>query len=109
MTSTYNAINLMLATYSIQTAFFGSIGNILTFSICMRKNLRKTPTFIFIAFMALIDILSLSFWNLNPLLLVLFGKIMGDFNEESCKILSFLQLFSLQTSAFLLVSRIINF
>jgi hypothetical protein len=101
----YYSINIILSIYSILIAVFGSIGNILTFSICMSKNLRKIPTFIFIGFMALIDILSLSMWNFNELLLTFYGLTIGDFNHLACKITSFLQLFSLQTSAFLLVSK----
>ncbi len=99
----FGVVAILLAIYSVLLSVFGTIGNLLTFLVTIRARLRILPTYIFISFMMLVDTLSLHFWNYTQLLVMLFNRPMSEINLATCKITSFLQFFSLQTSAFLLV------
>ncbi len=104
MVSVYYTWNVVISYYSIVLATLGTIGNFIACAICLRKSLRKVPTFIFFAIMSLTNAFALYYWNLNDYFLTFFGHTMGDFNELSCKISTFLQMFFSQSSSFLLVS-----
>jgi hypothetical protein len=75
----------------------GTLTNVLAFIICLRKNLRKTPTFIFMAFMAISDTIALYSLNIENL---------SNINWFYCKIQYFINNFPLKTSAWFLVSLI---
>ena len=98
--SIYNKIN---SCYSVVVAGLGTIGNLMAMYVCLRKNLRKTPTFVFIAFVLPMDTLSLFFWNFNNFYTTFFNFLPVNNNLKTCKIVTFLQMFSLQSSAYLLV------
>ncbi len=104
MSVVYYNFNVFLAYYSIFLAIFGTIGNILSFIICLRPHLRKIPTFIFFAYMMIMHTISLYFWNFNIFILTFYGFTIGDVNLASCRITSYLQGVSFQSSAFLLVT-----
>jgi hypothetical protein len=89
--------------YGVALAVFGTIGNLISFGICLRPSLRNTPTFVFLACMMLVDTLGLYFFNLNVFFSFTYGLYAGDYSREACISTSFLQGFSFQSSAFLLV------
>ncbi len=94
---------LIVISYSLLLVAFGTIGNLISVFICIGKRLRKTPTFVFLAIKALVDILPLYLWNLNPILYWVYGYNMGDISLWSCRIATFLYSFSMESSIFILV------
>jgi hypothetical protein len=106
MPATDDAVNSYLAflsVYVIVLAVVGTIGNIFSFFVCLRKELRKVPTFVFLAFTMLADSLCLYFWNINTYMIRFKGYSIAYIDIESCRITTFLQGISLQSSAYLLV------
>ena len=79
------------------------IGNGLAFLI-FRTNteMRKSSTITFLSFVAILDILSLFDWNLSNFLFPYFSIKLEDLNIVSCKIFSFIQFFSSESSAIIL-------
>jgi hypothetical protein len=52
-------VNKIVSVSIIFLSSIGIIGNVISFVICMRKDLRKVPTFIFMAFVSILNILKL--------------------------------------------------
>jgi hypothetical protein len=52
-------LNKIVSVSIIFLSSIGIIGNIISIVICMRKELRKVPTFIFMAFVSILNILKL--------------------------------------------------
>jgi hypothetical protein len=50
MSSLYRDIYVSISTFTTALTVVGTVGNILSLLVCLRPNIRKTPTFIFIAF-----------------------------------------------------------
>ena len=101
--SPFEIFNRVIGAYALFILIFGTIGNIITSLICFRKRLRKTTFFCFMSIISILDIFSLYTWNLSSFLIPYFN-IMHDFSSVPwCKISSFMQFFSLQSSAWLLV------
>ena len=92
-----------ISVYALILIFLGTIGNIFTFMVCIK--LRKTTTFVFLAFISVSDSLILYFWNLNHFTDTFFGIDLQNYNIYSCKFGCFLQFTSMQVSAWLLVTR----
>lgn len=100
----YELLNKIIGIYSVFLAIFGTIGNLISFSVCIRKKLRKTPAFVFMAIMNLFESLSLYFWNMNSFYIAfIFSMPIGDVNRIACKLTTFFQYFSSTVSAYLLV------
>ena len=97
-------IQKVLAVYSIILVILGTIGNALTCLVCLKKKLRCITTFILIAFMAISETASIYIWNVDHFILPFFGFEIEYLNIYSCKISVFIQFFSLECSAWLLVS-----
>ena len=101
--------NSILSTERILSIVFLSIfilaiiGNSLAFVIFQtNKEMRKSSTITFLSFVAILDILSLLNWNLSAILNPNFSIKLENINSISCKILSFIQFFSFQSSAIIL-------
>jgi hypothetical protein len=97
-----------LAVYSLFLVIFGTIGNLCTCFICMRKSLRKTTCFVFLSFISIIDIFTLYTWNLSNFIVPFYGYFHENSNIIWCKLSVFLQFFSLQSSAWLLVTMTVE-
>lgn len=106
MKDIFAKINQLLAIYCLLLIIFGTIGNLFSFFICMRKNLRKIPTFVFLSYMLLTETITLYLWNLNHFTSTYFGYVIDGIDINLCKFFFFTQLTSLQVSAWLLVSLI---
>ena len=101
---TINVIQKIFASYSLFLILFGSTSNTISFCICLRKNLIKVPTFVFLSFMMISDIFALCFWNLNHFVAPFFNFIFEGFGVEMCKFFFTSQLIAFQYSAWCLVS-----
>ena len=85
--------NQAIGIYSVTLAVLGSLGNIIVFITCLRKSLRKVPTFVFLAFLSLIDMSSLYFYNLNDYFTAFYNLTIADFGLMACKFTSFFAMF----------------
>jgi hypothetical protein len=94
----------ILASYSICLIIFGSFGNIISFCVCLRKNLIKVPTFVFLCFMMMSDMFALYFWNLDHFVTPFFGFLFEGFSVDMCRFFFTSQLIAFQFSAWALVS-----
>jgi hypothetical protein len=93
----------IIAAYNMILIVFGTIGNILTITICLRKRLRKINTFKLFAFNALLDTIGLYEWNLRQFVLYYFNIDLSFTYLWYCNLSSFLQYVSFETSAWFLV------
>ena len=86
---------------SLCIAIFGTIGNFLIAYISVKT--RSNSTFVLLRYLAINDALSLYFWNINHFIQSTFDIDIQNSNIYSCKMGSFIQFSSLQTSAWTLV------
>ena len=100
----YAFISRFLGIYTVILMVFGSAGNLLSMFICMRKKLRAIPTFVFVIYMLFCDTLSLYFWNLDQFFNEFYGYeyVMELASIHACRVVTFLQLFSLTIKVCLL-------
>ena len=89
--------------YSLGLGVFGSIGNILIFLTCVLR-LRSQVSFVFMAYLAATDFVSLYGWNLAHFVDAFFEPGLLRNTVMKCRVLSFFQYSSMQSSAWLLVS-----
>lgn len=84
--------------FPIATVTVGTIGNLLAFLIIIsNKELRILSTMVYLAFLCIINTLSLIHWNLDFHFLIINYKItMVDSNMIVCKLLTFIQYTSFQ-------------
>ena len=93
----------ILSYFSLVIILIGVIFNTLTFLvIVLNKVLRKTSSMVYLLYVSIFYTLSLLVWNLNHFLYPNFGIELESLNMITCKILTFIQFFSLQSSGFLL-------
>ena len=95
----------MLRVISLVVTIVGTLGNALIFLTCVLR-LRKQVTFVFLAFMALMDTASLYEWNLGHFIDNFVGKSFMTPTLITCRVFDFVQYLSLQSSAWLLVSML---
>lgn len=97
-----------LGVWCLVLTIVGTIGNLFIFLICVTK-LRSQVTFVFIAFLAVVDALSLYEWNLTHFYEAFhISSALVDGNILICRLISFSQYITLHSSAWLLVSRLSN-
>jgi hypothetical protein len=94
-------INTVIAILSVILSIFGIFFNIISMIICLKRELRKSPTFIFKIFINLMNIMPLI-----TIVLCLFIKHfiefeLNSFNFELGKVILFLTLWSSQSSAYI--------
>ena len=97
----------ILSYFSLVILLVGICFNTFTF-IIIYKNLRKITSMIYISYISVNYTLSLFTWNLDQFLLPTFGFRIEFLNIINCKIFMFIQLFSLQSSGFLLTMLTID-
>ena len=99
----FKTMKLVIAYSPFLIIALGITGNPASlFFIVSSKLLRKMSSMVIIAFISIIDILSLFTWNLNIFYVYKFGIKYVHTNIYLCKIMIFIQYFSLQSSGFLL-------
>ena len=102
-------ISKAIGIYSILISLIGTFGNLSAALICLKKPLRETPTFIFVGFGLLTDIVTLYFWNVDHFLLAFESYQIEEVNIDLCRFTILFQTTSLQWSAWLLVIKLSNF
>ena len=105
---TLEIIAKVIGIYSLGLLLIGTIGNFCAALVCLRKSLRKTPTFVFIGFALFSDTVSLYFWNINHYLEAFESYVIEDISVTMCRLATFFQTTSLQWSAWLLVILTLN-
>jgi hypothetical protein len=102
--SVYFKYELLGSRYALLLIILGTICNITTFTILLRRNMRKHTCMRCLAILALADMLVLYQWNLNTyfkynLSKPPFYRDLEELTVINCRIVSFFAFFSLQTSA----------
>lgn len=83
--------------------FLGLLGNTTCLIIFrLSKTFKKNSIMVYLSFVAVFNTISLFEWNLNHFLKPNFSIRLEDLNNLNCKLVNFIQIFSLQTSSFLL-------
>jgi hypothetical protein len=100
---TLKILSKLIGAFSLFLIIIGTIGNFCGFLVCLRKSLRKTPTFVFTAFALVGDIITLYFWNVDHYLYAFHGYQIEELSVELCRFATFFQTFSFQWSAWQLV------
>lgn len=93
----------VIAIYCLILVILGTLGNLFTIYICMRKKLRQITTFIFLGFMTFSDTFALYIWCLDHFLEVFFNFSVEKHSIWSCRVAIFIQYVSLEWSSWLLV------
>lgn len=103
MSPLYEFLRIFIAVYSVFLICFGTTANLVGIYINAQKELRIVPTFTFYLFSLISDTLSLYFWNINHVFWAFKNFLMEEISVELCFIISFVQTFSSEWSAWILV------
>lgn len=90
--------------YTFSLIILGTVGNIITITICLRKRLRQINTFKFFAFNAFLDTIGLYGWNVRQFVYYLFYEDLSLKSLVYCDLSSFFQYVSFEASAWFLVT-----
>ena len=101
--ATAEVLQKIFGIVSLLLLIVGTIGNLFSLIICTRKRLRAVPTFVFYSFMLVNDIISLYFWNLNHYMEQFHNFVFQKHSLWYCKIGTFIQIFTLESSSWILV------
>jgi hypothetical protein len=104
MSSLYDDLMNLIVYYSFFLMVFGFIANLLALVVCLRKNMRSIPTFVFYAFALFSNTLSLYWWNLDHYYVHYHNTLLEDLSLELCRTITFFQMYSFQTGAWFLVN-----
>jgi hypothetical protein len=101
----YRTITLtLLRIYPILFLFIGTIGNLLSVYVVLRSKLRRHSTFIYLAFLSIVDLMVLYTFSINFILHAWFNIDLQHVSLLACKIYSFSIYFFPQTSAWILTA-----
>ncbi|CAF3798630.1 unnamed protein product, partial [Rotaria magnacalcarata] len=96
-----------LSLYALLLIIIGTVGNLLTIVVLLRKNLRRLVTIRYLIIVSICDTISLYGWNLNNFYKFHISRISGNLEEISilhCRIISFMTFVSLQLSSWCLTA-----
>ena len=82
----------------------GTFGNLFTFAILMRKNVRKHSCMRYLAALSIIDLFCLYTWNFSLVYSVLKNKKIEHEGAMICRFFSFFCYFILQSSSWIICS-----
>ncbi|CAF0933605.1 unnamed protein product [Adineta steineri] len=101
----YRTITLtLLRVYPILFIFVGTAGNLLSVYVVLRSKLRRHSTFIYLAFLSIIDLIVLYTFCVNFILHAWFNIDLQQVSLIACKIFSFSIYFFPQASAWILTA-----
>ena len=101
----YRTITLtILRIYPILFMLVGTVGNLLSVYVVLRSKLRRHSTFIYLAFLSIIDLIVLYTFCVNFILHAWFNIDLQQVSLIACKIFSFSIYFFPQTSAWILTA-----
>ena len=95
-------IEQTLAHINLVFIIFGTIGNMIAFSLLIRKNVRKYSCMRYLATLTLIDILCLYTWNFSLVYSGFTSKKIEFEGQIICRLFSFFCYFILQSSSWLI-------
>jgi hypothetical protein len=99
----------LIAIFSISLSIIGIIGNVISMIVCLRKDLRRTPTFIFKIFINILNIIPIITIVLYPFATYIFEIELNSHYFRFGKTMLFLALWSSQASTYLtVIFRIFN-
>jgi len=99
----FQILDKIIIILTIALSSTGIIGNFVSTLITMRKELRKTPTFVFMAFLSVINILKVITIGFS---LFIFHFLVDDLNDLNYffSVIIFFLCFTYQSSSYLKVS-----
>lgn len=101
----YRTITLtLLRIYPILFLFVGTIGNLLSVYVVLRSKLRRHSTFIYLAFLSIVDLIVLYTFSINFIFHSWFNIDLQHVSLLTCKIYSFSIYFFPQASAWILTA-----
>jgi hypothetical protein len=101
----YRTITLtLLRIYPILFLIVGTIGNLLSVYVVLRSKLRRHSTFIYLAFLSIIDLIVVYTFSINFIFHAWFNIDLQQVSLITCKIYSFSIYFFPQTSAWILTA-----
>ncbi|CAF0848744.1 unnamed protein product [Rotaria sp. Silwood1] len=101
----YRTITLiLLRIYPILFIFIGTVGNLLSVYVVLRSKLRRHSTFIYLAFLSIVDLIVLYTFCVNFIFHAWFNIDLQQVSLIACKIFSFSIYFFPQTSAWILTA-----
>ena len=101
----YRTITLnLLRIYPILFIFVGTVGNLLSVYVVLRSKLRRNSTFMYLAFLSIVDLIVLYTFCVNFILHAWFNIDLKQVSLIACKIYSFSIYFFPQTSAWILTA-----
>jgi hypothetical protein len=89
--------------YALILLIVGTIGNLFGAGICLKQELRKTPTFIFCFYILLSDAISMYFWNIDTMIFAFLKLWLEGLNVITCQIMTLFQCTTHNWVAWLLV------
>ena len=96
-------INPFIAHFNLITIGLGLIGNTICFIIFrFHPSFKKMPSMVFLSFVAVSDTIALFEWNLNHFTQLVYNTDISIVTLASCKIFTFVQYVTLQSSALIL-------
>ena len=101
-------INKILSVSVIVFCAIGIISNFISILICLRKELRKLPTFIFLTFLSSINILKLLSIGLSVFTLQFIVTKLQDIDERIINISLFMIFWEYQSTAYLKIVMLID-
>jgi hypothetical protein len=99
----FKKINTVIAMLSVILSIFGMFFNIISIIICLKRELRKSPTFIFKIFINIMNIMPLITIVLCSFIKHFIEFQLNSVNFELGKLILFLTLWSAQSSAYIQV------
>lgn len=105
--ATYLFVIRCLSLYALLLIIVGTVGNLLTIIVLLRKNLRRLVTIRYLIIVSICDTISLYGWNLNNFYKFNISTDSENIEEISithCRIISFMTFVSLQLSSWCLTA-----
>ena len=97
-------VEQVLPVIMLSFIIFGTIGNILTFFLLIRQNVRKHSSMRYLAALCLVDTCCLYTWNFSGVYKFFMHKKIEHENEVACRLFSFFSYFILQASSWIIVA-----
>lgn len=103
----YSLVIQWLSIYALILIIVGTVGNLLTISVLLRRNLRRLVTIRYLIVVSICDTISLYGWNLNSFYKFNINADNDNLEEISlvhCRVISFMTFVSLQLSSWCLTA-----
>jgi hypothetical protein len=106
-TSRYLFVTHYLSIYALVLLIVGTVGNLLTIVVLLRRHLRRFVTVHYLIIVSICDIISLYGWNLNNFYKFNISPRKGNIEDLSlvhCRLISFMTFVGLQLSSWCLTA-----